>query len=207
MLQKKSLKSRLYDWCMGYATSRWSVWILFLVAFLDAAALAIPTPLFLMAAILLNPVKAYRFAGAVVLGAVAGAVIGYFVGQLLWLNSDGSFSNIAMLVFNHVPGVTVEVYEMARSLFAEWGFWILFAVSFVPAPQTLMTVLAGVLDINILIFIAVTLICQLLKYFVFTWCILKFGERVKEMIEVYYRPIGIAVGLTFIAAIAVYSLY
>lgn len=198
--------SRLYDWCMRYASSKWSGWMLFAVAFADAAALAIPTPLFLLTAVLFNPEKAYRFAAFVVGGGVLGALVGYSIGHFLWLTPEGGFTSLAMLVFNHVPGASIEVYEMAKALFEKWDYWILFSVSFVPAPQTLMTVLAGVFDINIIIFMVVTAICQSVKYFAFTWCIVRFGARAKEVLESYYKPISIAIGVTLVVAISLYNL-
>lgn len=197
---------KIHDKCYRYATAKWSGWLLFVVAFADAAALSIPLPIILLGMIMLNPAKAYHFAAFVVAGLLAGGVVGYYIGHFLWLTPSGEFTSLAKFVFDNVPGVTAEVYQSIQQQFEKWDFWLLFIISFVPAPQTLVTIFAGVFDINILIFIMAALICQSLKFFTFAWAVVKFGPRVKALLEYNYKPIAIVVSAALVAAVVVYKL-
>jgi len=188
---------------MHWANTKWGAWALFICAFADASFFPLPTPLFFLTLTLLNIKKAYKYALFGTLGVFFGSWAGYAAGYFAWLNASGEFSGFAQYMFAVVPGFTVELYNSIYLQFAKWGFWILLAVSFMPVPFNLFSILSGVFGINIFIFSMAILIGQAMRYYLLALLIVKLGPKVKKLFEFNLKPAAIiaaaCVAIAFVA--------
>ncbi len=185
-------------WGMHWANTKWGAWALFICAFADASFLPLPTPLFFLTLTLLNISKAYKFALFGTLGVFFGSLAGYAAGYFTWLNAEGEFSGFAQYMFAVVPGFTVELYNSIFFQFEKWGFWILFAVSFMPVPFNIFSILSGVFGINIFIYCIAIFTGQAIRYYLFTLLIVKLGPKVKRLFEFNLKPAAI-IGVACVA--------
>jgi membrane protein YqaA with SNARE-associated domain len=182
---------KMENWCLHWATTRWSRVALFLCAFADASFLPLPTPLFFLTLSLLNISKAYRYALVTVAGTITGAVAGYSIGHFAWINSGGEFTRLAHFLFDNVPGFSVETYENIRLQYAKWDFWILFVASLMPVPYKIFSISAGVFDINLFMVLIATMISQGVKYYLLALMAIKIGPKVKELIRHRYVKVAL----------------
>ena len=200
----KSWFKRLHVWSLQWANTKWSIWALFICAFADASFLPLPTPMFFMALTLLNVTKAYKYALFGTMGTLTGAIAGYAIGHFVWLDAQGEFTGFARFVFENIPGFTESVYQSIHIQFTKWGLGILFLAPFIPVPYKLFSITSGAFDMNIFIFSLGTLIGQGLRFYLFSFLIIKLGPGIKKMLEFNKKPLAIlAVACIAIAIITI----
>jgi membrane protein YqaA with SNARE-associated domain len=189
---------------LKWINTKWGAWALFICAFADASFLPLPTPMFFMALTLFNITKAYKYALFGTLGTLTGALAGYSIGHFVWLDAHGEFTGLARFVFENIPEFTEAVYQSIHIQFSKWGFGILFLAPFIPVPYKLFSISFGVFDMNIFIFSLGTLIGQVLRFYLFSFLIIKLGPEVKKLFEFNKKPIVIlATASIAIAIIAI----
>ena len=110
----KTWFKKIRIWSLQWANTKWGPWALFLVAFLDASILGLPTPMLFLGLALIDVKKAYKYASIGVLGTFLGAMAGYLIGHFAWLNAEGGFTGVAQFFFNNIPGFS-EAGEQIRS--------------------------------------------------------------------------------------------
>jgi membrane protein YqaA with SNARE-associated domain len=180
----------LHAWSMQWANTKWGTWALFICAFADASFLPLPTPMFFLALVLLNFSKAHKYAFLATLGTLSGAVVGYSIGHLAWLNLNGDFTALAQFLFNHIPGFTESVYNQIHLQYSKWDFWILFIAPYIPVPYKIFSISSGIFNINVFMFCIATLIGQGLRFYALSFLIIKIGPKVKNILEYNLKPIA-----------------
>lgn len=176
---------------MQWANTKWGPWALFLVAFLDASILGLPTPMLFLGLALIDIKKAYKYASIGILGTFLGAMAGYLIGHFAWLNAEGGFTGVAQFFFNNIPGFSEAGYDKIHLLYTKWDFWILFLAAALPLPYKIFSISSGVFDINLLIFGIATIISQGLKFYLLALLTIKLGPEVKKLFSYNWKPVAI----------------
>lgn len=185
------LKSNfIYKQCLKYATSRYSFFILFIVAFADASCLPLPTPFIFIAMILLNIKKAYIFAIYGSIGTITGSLLGYLIGYFLWNTHDGEYTRLANFMFNYIPSFDIEFYKKIKSLYDIWGSGLLLLAPFIPIPYKIFSISSGIFGINILPFILTTAIGQSIKFFLTSFLTIKLGYKILPYINSHLKTVS-----------------
>ncbi len=192
---------RLYDWVLGWASSKWGALALFVLAFAESSFFPIPPDVLLIALCLGIPKRSFRFAAVCTVGSVLGALAGYSIGYFLWQNAAGDFTGLARWFFAHV--FSVESFEAMRGVFEQWDFWIIFSAGFTPIPFKLFTITAGVFDISLGGFVAASIVSRGLRFFVVGWLIWRFGPPIKAFIDKYFNWIAVAFTVLLIGSFVV----
>lgn len=125
-------------------------------------------------------------------GSLIGGIAGYGIGHFLWYDPDSSFSSIAQFFFSSVPGFTEAAFFAMQDLYTAWDFWIIFTAGFTPIPYKLITITAGVFDINFLLFCVASIISRSARFFLVAFLIWLFGPPVKAFIDHYFNLLCIA---------------
>jgi len=192
---------RLHALSLQMASTKWGIWVLFICAFADASFLPLPvTTIFLILA-LLNVKKTFKYALFVVLGTVAGASAGYLIGHYAWLRPNGQFTGLVQFLFNNVPGFSEDAYNKIHHLFVRWDYWILCAAAFTPVPYGVFSILSGVFEINILIFLLTTFVTQMIKFSLLALITAKLGVQVKKFTELSWKPAAILTGFVLVVIV------
>jgi len=174
---------------LNQANIKWTSWVMFSSAFVDASFLPLPVTTTFLLLILLDKTRAVRYLVYTILGTLVGAVAGYLIGHFVLLNAHGSTSGFLQFLFNHLPGFSENAYNRMQTLYSNWGFWILFSASFTPIPYGLFALSAGAFNFSFFIFCFATLLSQGLKYFLLTFLTLKVGPEVKRMFKLNLKPV------------------
>jgi hypothetical protein len=75
---------RIYDWCIDAADKLYALWILGAVSFAESSFFPVPPDIMLLPMSLARPRQAWVFATLCTIASVAGGVLGYAIGALLY---------------------------------------------------------------------------------------------------------------------------
>ncbi|NTW25851.1 MAG: DedA family protein [Lentimicrobium sp.] len=196
---------KIYHLILEQAESKYAIPVLFIMAFMESVFSPFPFTVLLIAMAIANTSRSFLYAFTGTIGAVTGAVAGYFIGNLLWIADDGSFTGIAGFFFSNIPGFSIEAYESIQAMFVKWGVLIVLIAGFSPMPFELATITSGVFGVNFILFVIAALIARGARYFLLVWLIWKFGSKAKEIIRSYFNWIAIAMAVFIAGIIVVFS--
>ncbi len=180
----------LYDWVLSWAHTPFGPWALFVLALAESSFFPVPPDVLLIALVLGKREIFAQLATLCSVASVFGGLAGYAIGYFLWYDGD-SFSKIAMFFFNNIPGFTVEAFNSVRQLYDTYSFWIVFTAGFTPIPYKVITITAGVANINIVIFTIASIISRTLRFFLVAGLIWKFGEPINAFINKWFNVLSI----------------
>jgi membrane protein YqaA with SNARE-associated domain len=175
---------RLYHWVLHWADTPYGVPALFLLAFAESSFFPIPPDVLLLALCIAIPTRAFRFALIAAIGSVSGGIVGYGIGMGLW-------ELLADFFFLYVPGFSEAAFSRAQLLFETYNFWAVFTAGFTPIPYKVITVGAGVFQINFAVFVFASAISRSLRFFMVAWLIHRYGPAMRAFIERYFNVLTI----------------
>ena len=174
---------RMYDWCIDAAHKPYALWIMGFVSFAESSFFPIPPDIMLLPMSLARPQRAWWFATICTVTSVAGGVVGYAIGALLY-NSLGQW-------LMQIYGLTDKV-ESFRASYAEWGAVIILLKGLTPIPYKLVTITSGFAGYNIWLFILCSIVARGGRFFVVAVLLNRYGDVIRTELE---KRLGMWVGL------------
>ena len=165
---------RIYDWCIAAADKPYALWILAAVAFAESSFFPIPPDIMLLPMSLARPARAWLFALLCTIASVAGGVLGYAIGALLYDSLGHWLINLYHL------GDKVEAF---RASYAEWGSVIILLKGLTPIPYKLVTITSGFAGYNIWLFILCSIIARGGRFFFVAVLLNRYGDAIRAEIE------------------------
>jgi membrane protein YqaA with SNARE-associated domain len=166
----------LYDWTMRLGASRYAVWALAAVAFVESSFFPIPPDVLLIPMILAARSRAWRLAAVCTVASVLGGYFGYFVGLTLFGNVGEPV--IALYGMEHAFEVFTEKYN-------KLGAWIVFTFGVTPFPYKVVTIASGVTQLDPLVFGIASAASRGLRFFLVATLIWYFGPPIRAFVERY----------------------
>jgi membrane protein YqaA with SNARE-associated domain len=165
---------RIYDWCIAAADKPYALWIMAAVSFAESSFFPNPPDVMLLPMSLARPKKAWFFASICTVASVAGGVVGYGIGALLY-DSVGQW-------LMHIYNLTDKV-ETLRQSYAEWGSVIILVKGLTPIPYKLVTITSGFAGYNIWLFILCSIIARGGRFFVLAVLLNRYGDVIRAQLE------------------------
>ena len=165
---------RLYDWCIEAADKPYAVWALGVVSFAESSFFPVPPDVMLIPMSLAQPRKAWLFAFVCTITSVAGGVLGYAIGALL---------------YDSIGGWIIKLYgygdkvEQFRAAYAEYGSWIILLKGLTPIPYKLVTITSGFAGYSLGLFILFSIITRGARFYVLAFLLHRYGPRARAIIE------------------------
>jgi membrane protein YqaA with SNARE-associated domain len=172
--QPRSCLQRMYDWCVAAAGRRHALGILAAVAFAESSFFPIPPDVMLLPMSLARPDRAFLLAAWCTLASVAGGILGYAIGAVLY-DSVG-----AWLIHLYGYGDKVEAF---RAAYAQWGAWIILLKGLTPIPYKIVTITSGFAGYNFLLFVLLSVLTRGARFFVLAFLLHRYGEYARHIIE------------------------
>ena len=170
---------RLYEWTMAKAAHRHAEGWLALFSFVEASFFPIPPHPVLGLMCLAEPKKALRFAGIATLASVAGGLLGYAIGYLVF--------DLVGTQLLAVLGLT-ESFDTAQCYLKgnSWAVFTAFAVKgATPIPFKLLTITAGFLHLSLGLFLIASLVSRSISFMIVGVLFRLFGAPIKAFIDKY----------------------
>src|SRR6187200_2482773 len=165
---------RLYDWCIAAADKPYATWLLGVVSFVESSFFPVPPDAMLIPMAIARPDKAWFYATVCTITSVAGGVLGYLIGALLY-DSVGLW-----LVQLYGYGNKVEAF---REAYAQWGAWIILLKGLTPIPYKIVTITSGFAGYNLGLFIPFSIITRGARFFVLAFLLHRYGDSARHIIE------------------------
>ena len=186
--------SELSHWLEGFASSEWAIAVMAAVAFVESVFSPFPPDPILIAASIFNPEMALVFAGVVTVASVAGALVGYWLGDRLGRPILDRF-------------ISARKVERVEVMFDRHGAWAIIFAAVSPVPYKVFAITAGAMNMRLKPFILASLIGRGARMFLWAILILLFGETALELIETRGLLLGAVAGGAIVAAFVLYLLY
>ncbi|UQY80547.1 cytochrome B [Candidatus Hepatincola sp. Av] len=198
--QKFILKSKIWwQFCLHcvdkYTQSKYSTYILFIVAFTESAFFVIPPDVLLIPMAFVRPNKAFFYALITTMGSVLGGAFGYALGYFV-------FNTIGQHIINYFGYQDKFLYF--ENLYNHYGIVITFIAGFSPIPYKIATLSAGFVKANFISFIVVSIISRGLRFFLLAILIKYYHNKGKNIITKYFSTIVIIISVTILIICVIY---
>jgi membrane protein YqaA with SNARE-associated domain len=188
---------RLYDWTLSLAARKSAEWWLAFIAFVESSIFLVPADVLYLPMALSRPERAYRYAMIATVASVLGGIAGWFIGYF-------AYESIAKPVLEFYG--KFDEFEALRTG-SGMGFILLMLVTSGLAhlpPIKVVTILAGVMHVDIWLFIVSAIIARGARFFFLAWLLRRYGEPIREFIEKRLGLIaGAGAGLVILLYIAI----
>ena len=182
---------RLYDWTMSLAARKAAERWLAFIAFIESSIFLVPADVLYLPMALARPDRAYRYAlvatVASVLGGIAGWMLGYF-----------AYESIAKPVLEFYG--KLDDFEALRTG-SGYGLIVVLLITSGLAhlpPIKVVTILAGVMHIDIWLFILTAIVARGARFLLLAWLLRTWGEPIRDFIEKRLGLIAAAVAVVLI---------
>lgn len=165
---------RMYDWCIAAADKRYALWLMGIVSFAESSFFPIPPDVMLIPMSLARPQKAWLYALVCTVTSVAGGVVGYAIGALLY-DSVGQW-----VIQLYGYGEKVEAF---RAAYAEYGAWIILLKGLTPIPYKIVTITSGFAGYSLFFFILFSIITRGARFYLLAFLLNRYGPAAREIIE------------------------
>jgi membrane protein YqaA with SNARE-associated domain len=174
---------RLYDWCIAAAGKPHAAWIMGAVSFAESSFFPVPPDVMLVPMSLARPDRAWFFATLCTLTSVAGGVLGYLIGWLLY-DSIGQW-----LIHLYGYGDKVEAF---REAYARYGTWIILLKGLTPIPYKIVTITSGFAGYDVVLFVLLSFVARGTRFYFLAFLLSRYGMRVLAIVE---RHLGLWVSI------------
>ena len=204
---------RLYDWVLHWAETPYGTWALFANAFAESSFFPIPPDVLLIALAAGKPKKSLRYAFICAAGSVLGGMAGYAIGYFLWAALGRPTDPVSVAaappihggawLFKYVPGFSPEIFLRVRNAYEAHAVLTVFTAAFTPIPYKVITIAAGVCEINFVSFLIGSAIGRTMRFFVVAALVHRFGDPIKGFINRYFNILTIAFTILLIGGFVV----
>lgn len=166
----------LYDWTMDKAAHPHAqAWLAFF-CFIEASFFPVPPHPLLGLMCLAEPSKALRFGIIATLASVAGGLLGYLIGAALY-DSIGQWLLAAIGL--------AEKFPVAACYLKQYDWEAIIIAGATPVPFKLLTITSGFVGMNIVTFVAASIVGRGMIFFTIGVLFRIFGAPIKSFIDRY----------------------
>ena len=136
---------RLYDYFIAAAGKPHALWTMGAMSFAESSVFPIPPDVMLIPMALAHPRRAWYYATICTLTSVAGGLVGYAIGAVL-------YDSVGQWLIN-LYGYADKV-EGFRAAYAEYGAWIILLKGLTPIPYKVVTITSGFANYNLFLLLS-----------------------------------------------------
>jgi membrane protein YqaA with SNARE-associated domain len=173
-LRESGMIRGLYDWTISLAESRYALWALAVVSFVESSVFPIPPDVLLIPMIIAQPRRAWTIASVALAASVLGGMLGYYIGWAL-------FESVGRPVLEFYG--KEAYFEDFRARYNEWGAWAVLIAGMTPFPYKVITILSGSTGLNLGVFMLASVVARGARFFVLAGLLWKYGAPIRDFIE------------------------
>lgn len=188
---------RLYDWTMSLASRKSAEAWLGIISFVESSVFLVPADVLFLPMALAKPEKVWRYAIIAtvtsVLGGIAGWVLGYY-----------AYESVARPILEFYG--KAEAFDQLRQSVSYETIVLLLVTSGLAhlPPIKIVTILSGVVHVNIWLFIISAIVARGARFFFLAWLLQRYGEPIRHFIE---KRLGLIAAGGAVALILLYAAF
>ena len=179
---------------MALAETRSAPAALFVIAFCESSFFPLPPDVILVPMSLARPRRAWTYAAICTAGSVAGALLGYAIGALL-------YSTLGRWLI-HLYGYDTRI-DALRLFFRHWGWAFILVKGLTPIPFTLVTIFCGRLGYSVPLCLLLCTLTRGARFLALAVLLRLFGETVKRLLERYFGAFMALLALIVVAGFVI----
>ena len=181
-----------YDTLLAAARSRYAVWVLGIVSFLESIIFPVPPDVLLIPMVVASRRQAFRYATICTLCSVAGGALGYMLGVYFYSSLGPDIVSL----------LDLEAHaERFMQIYHDHGHWAVLVAGFTPVPYKVATILSGVAGYPMASFLVASFIARGCRFFLITVILWKYGSNLQEFVE---RRLGqVTLAMTVVIAVLI----
>jgi len=185
--RKPGLMKSLYLWVLHWAETPYGTPALFCLSFAESSFFPIPPDVLQIALSVSKPRRSFYYALISGLGSVTGALLGWFIGYVLWESAGGFF-------IDYIPGLSQELIDRVGARYSENSFLAILGAAFTPIPFKVFTISAGIFHqyVSLWTLLLASFLGRFARFFLVAIFIFFFGPGVKTLLEKYFGIITLA---------------
>jgi len=168
-----SFMNYMYDWAMRASRSKYALYVLAVISFVESSFFPIPPDILLIPMILAARQKAWLIAGVCTIASVMGGWFGYAIGMFLY--------DVVALPILEFYGYVAKFDEF-RQYYNDWGAWIVFGAGITPFPYKVITIASGVSGLDIWTFSIASILARGFRFFLIAALLWKYGKKMEDFI-------------------------
>jgi membrane protein YqaA with SNARE-associated domain len=169
-----SMIKRLYDWTLSLAGTRYAMWALAIVAFVESSVFPIPPDILMIPMILAAPRRAFQIAALATVSSVLGGLLGYWIGAV-------AFDTLGRPILESLG--KVDAMAAFNDRFNDFGFWPVLIAGITPFPYKVITIMSGWTGLPLGVFVVTSIIARGLRFFLVAGLLWKYGAPIRDFIE------------------------
>jgi membrane protein YqaA with SNARE-associated domain len=185
---------RLYDWTLakaaGPGAERWLAGI----SFADSSFFPVPPDVMQIPMSIARPERSLRYAAVSTVASVAGALLGYVIGAVL-------YQTIGVPLL-YLYGYEDKFVAFAADIKANGFLWML-AFAFLPIPYKVATIAAGSVSLSIPVLIAASILGRGGRFSLVALVLKRFGAQAQVLIDRYFNALAITATALFVGGFVV----
>lgn len=187
---KKGIARRMYDWVLSWADTPYGTPALAVISFAESSFFPIPPDVLQIALSAAKPSRSFYYATVSLIASVLGAILGYYIGSVLWNAVDQFFYTY---VFNE------EVFRFVESKYADNAFLAIITAAFTIIPFKVFTIAAGACKISLPVLIFASLLGRGMRFYLVATLVSFFGPGIRKWIEKYFEIFAVLFCVLLIA--------
>lgn len=174
---------KMYDWTLRLSGHKHATWALGGVSFVESSVFPIPPDVVLIPMCIARRDKAFFYATICTIASVIGGIAGYAIGYYAY----ETFGKLVIAFY----GMDGDFGELQKR-FDEYGGWIILAKGMTPIPFKILTILSGVMKLDMGVFIISAIGARAMRFYLVAALLWKFGAPIQEFIEKYLGWVTLA---------------
>jgi membrane protein YqaA with SNARE-associated domain len=188
---------RLYDWTIRLAERPAAEIWLFIISFVESSIFLVPAEVLFLPMAIARPSRVWRYGLIAAVGSILGGVAGWLIGYY-------AFEAIARPVLEFYGKLDqFEAMKGAVSVELIMLFLVTSGAAHLP-PLKVVTILAGVLHVNLLVFFLAAVVARGGKFMLLSWLFARYGVSIRDFIE---KRLNFIAGCAAAVLILVYVAY
>jgi membrane protein YqaA with SNARE-associated domain len=175
--EQRNMFQKLYRWTLSLAKSRHAPLALGAIAFAESSFFPVPPDVILIPMSIARPKSAWVYALICTVGSVAGGLLGYAIGALLF-ETVGKW----LIEFYHL-GARFEELRLSSQ---QWFWAVILLKGLTPIPFKLVTITSGLLAYSLPIFIILSIITRGARFFALALLLQRYGEPINRLLDKYF---------------------
>ena len=161
----------LYKKCLGLASHKSSKFYLAIVSFVESSFFPIPPDVMIIPMVVAKKNDFIKIFIITTIFSVLGGIVGYLIGAF--------FFDVGIQIMQFY-GYEEKVIDLKNNLTQGNGFFawlsILFLAGFTPLPYKVFTIVSGLINFSLPMFILISLISRGMRFFIVSYLSFKFGD-------------------------------
>ena len=164
----------LYEWIMALAGKPTAPWALGAVAFAESSFFPIPPHAMLVPMAVSRPDRVWFYALIATVGSVAGGLLGYAIGALL-------FDSLGQWLFR-LYGLQNSAVSFQDS-YAQYGHWVILLKGLTPIPYKLVTITSGFAHYSLFWFTILSIVTRGARFFILAGLLGRYGVQIRGVLD------------------------